>query len=208
MAIENILNKIIASYKKKKLSFKMVSDLTQLEEGEAVQSHNSSLQVDDVVSESIYSQNSKIYKPKSQNYPCKSDKFKFEDSSVSAEILSDSYNPIMEIEDADINIIDWRAHKRKDISIPIDFTTSSDKLYKEKTKNIGPGGLFIETQRYNKLVRNQKIVMVFTIIEGRKPFKLIGKVVRVQPEGIAVRFDNISPFDSASIEEALNKMSR
>ncbi|MBF0228657.1 MAG: PilZ domain-containing protein [Desulfamplus sp.] len=207
MAIENLLNKIIASYKKKKLSFKMMPNLTPQEQGKPSKNYDNSSQVDDVVSQSIYSQQSKGYKSKGQNYTCKSDTFNSEAIS-SAETLSDSYNPIMEIEDADINIIDWRTHKRKDISIPIDFTTSSDKLYKEKTRDISSDGLFIETQRYNNLVRNQKIVMVFTIIEGRKPFKLTGKVVRVQPEGIAVQFHNISPFDYAAIEESLNKIAR
>ncbi|MBF0572413.1 MAG: PilZ domain-containing protein [Desulfamplus sp.] len=206
MTIENLLNKIIASYKKKKLSFKMVPDSKLQDEVETSENHDDFLKFDNIESQSMYAQNSQNHKSKGQNYPYKSDAFKYEEIS-STEALSGSYNPIVEMEDSfvsDINIVDWRAYKRKKISIPVDFTTSADKLYKENTRDIGPGGLFIETQKYNKLVKNQKVTMVFKIMEEGRPFKLTGKVVRVQPEGIAVQFHNISPFYYAAIEEALN----
>lgn len=122
---------------------------------------------------------------------------------------SDSFTPIATREEhtvSDVNMIEWRSYERKDISIPIDFT-SLDRLYKEMTKDISAGGLFIETQKYNKLTKNQKVLMVFTIGENKKPFKLTGKVIRVQPDGIAVQFHNPSPYDCAAIEEAIRNLS-
>jgi Tfp pilus assembly protein PilZ len=180
MSIENLLNKIIVNYKKKNLSLKITPAWTLQE---ASCSHG---KIDNVESPPVYSQHFQHLNSKVQQ--------------------SDSFTPIAMREEhyvSDVNMIEWRSYERKDISIPIDFT-SLDRLYKEMTKDISAGGLFIETQKYNKLTKNQKVLMVFTIGEGKKTFKLTGKVIRVDSKGIAVQFHNISPFDCAAIEESLS----
>ncbi|MBF0467630.1 MAG: PilZ domain-containing protein [Desulfamplus sp.] len=106
-------------------------------------------------------------------------------------------------EDLVVNIIEERAYERKNLSIPIEFV-SSGQLHKEITKDLSAGGLFIKTKKHNKFKKNQKISMVFVISEDRKPFKLTGKVIRVESEGIAVQFHNVSPFECVAIEEELS----
>lgn len=200
MSIENLLNKIILNYKKKKLSLTITPDLTSQDSAD---SHEIS-SVDSEESPSVNSLhphplNSKDQIPYDSSGPIKHQIIQ------SPKISSDPFAQIS-TKEADINIIEWRSYRRKDISIPIDFT-SVNRLYKEITKNISASGLFIQTQKYNKFTRNQTIMMVFKIIENQKPFKLKGKVIRVEPEGIAVQFHNISDFDCAAMEEALSNLS-
>ena len=184
MSIEDLLTKIIVninklSVEKKMLLFKITQDWIAQEASS----------IDAVECSTVYSQHLQHLNYQGQQ--------------------SESFTPIATKEElfvSDVNIIEGRAYERKDISIPIDFT-SSDRLYKEMTKDMSAGGLFIETTKYNKLTKNQKVLMVFTILEGKKPFKLTGKVIRVSPGGIAVQFHNISPFDCAAIEESLSNLS-
>lgn len=105
-----------------------------------------------------------------------------------------------------VNVIEERAYERKDLSIPIDFV-SAGQLYKEVTKDLSAGGLFIKTKKHTKFKKNQKISMVFELSQDKKPFKLTGKIIRIDAEGIAVQFHNISPFESVAIEEEISNSS-
>ncbi|MBF0572884.1 MAG: PilZ domain-containing protein, partial [Desulfamplus sp.] len=122
-----------------------------------------------------------------------------EDSSISDKTVSNK-------EDVVVNIIEERAYERKELTIPIDFV-SAGQLYKEVTKDLSAGGMFIKTKKHTKFKKNQKISMVFELSQDKKPFKLTGKVIRVESEGIAVQFHNISPFECVAIEEELNNSS-
>ncbi|MBF0259229.1 MAG: PilZ domain-containing protein [Desulfamplus sp.] len=129
------------------------------------------------------------------------------DSAEPPQIFSTEPLPITPSkEDLVVNIIEERAYERKNVSIPIEFV-SSGQLHKEITKDLSAGGLFIKTKKHNKFKKNQKISMVFVISEDRKPFKLTGKVIRVESEGIAVQFHNVSPFECVAIEEELSSNS-
>lgn len=201
MSIENLLNKIILNYKKKKLSLTITPDLI-------LQDASGNHEISSIDSVESHSSVNSLHP-----HPLNSqDQIPYDSSgSIKHQIIQSpkiSSDPFAQIstKEADINIIEWRSYRRKNISIPIDFT-SVNRLYKEMTKNISASGLFIQTQKYNKLARNQTIMMVFKIIENQKPFKLTGKVIRVEPEGIAVQFHNISDFDCAAMEEALSNLS-
>jgi len=71
------------------------------------------------------------------------------------------------------------------------------------TKDISAGGMFIKTKKHSRFKKNQQISMVFMLSDNSKPFKLTGKIIRLESEGIAVQFHNISPFESVAIEENL-----
>ncbi|MGD9730960.1 MAG: PilZ domain-containing protein [Desulfamplus sp.] len=122
------------------------------------------------------------------------------DSNIPVHEVSDK--PIYTKDDVVVNIIEERAYERKDLSIPIDFV-SAGQLYKEVTKDLSAGGLFIKTKKHTKFKKNQKVSMVFELSPNKKPFKLTGKIIRIESEGIAVQFHNISPFECVAIEEEL-----
>ncbi len=45
--------------------------------------------------------------------------------------------------------------------------------------------------------------MVFLLNDEKKPFKLLGEIMRIESKGIGVQFSNISAFECIAIEEEL-----
>lgn len=117
---------------------------------------------------------------------------------ISSPLLSSNGEP-----DSDITLFEERAYGRKFLTVPIEFVEGG-KLYKEFTKDISAGGVFIRTKKNKNFTEGQKISMVFLLSDSQKPYKLSGLIVRVEDEGVAVRFENISAIECVSIEEELN----
>jgi Tfp pilus assembly protein PilZ len=82
-----------------------------------------------------------------------------------------------------------RKHARK--SAVIDITYSSDKrrIFEDFVRNISAGGLYIETKLVSEL--GQQLNMTFSHPESGNPIKVVGKIVRVDSEGIGVRFNKL-----------------
>ncbi|MBF0210315.1 MAG: PilZ domain-containing protein [Desulfamplus sp.] len=109
---------------------------------------------------------------------------------------------ISNVDNVFVSIVETRAYERKNFTVPVDFV-SSGQLYKEVTKDISAGGLFIKTKKCDRFKKNQKISMVFMLADDKKPFKVTGKIVRIDSDGIGVQFHNLSPFESVAIEEEI-----
>lgn len=108
-------------------------------------------------------------------------------------------------QEPEITLFEERAYERKRLMVPIEFV-GGGTLFKEVTKDVGPGGVFIKTSKKDKFEIGQKVSMVFLLNDDNKPFKLSGTIVRIQDDGIAVQFKNISAFECIAIEEELNSM--
>jgi len=209
MPIENLLTKIIVNtnrlpYEKQK----QLLAITQEWLSQAASRSKDLSSIETAVSHPGYSQQSKTEVSLPDSPPLSDDIEPGFTSQpiIASEPLSTVFTPISTKEELVVNIIEERAHERKNLSIPIDFV-SSGQLYKEVTKDLSAGGLFIKTKKLNKFKKNQKISMVFMLAEDKKPFKLTGKVIRVESEGLAVQFHNISPFECVAIEEELSNPS-
>ncbi len=106
---------------------------------------------------------------------------------------------------SEVTLFEERAYERKFLTVPIEFVEGG-KLYKELTKDISAGGVFIKTKKHKKFSTGQKISMVFLLDDDQKPYKLSGTIVRVEDEGVAVKFENISTIECVSIEEELSNI--
>jgi Tfp pilus assembly protein PilZ len=82
-----------------------------------------------------------------------------------------------------------RKHTRK--STPLEITYSSDqrRIFEDFVRNISAGGLFIETNLISEL--GQSLTMTFSHPGSGEPIKVMGKVVRVDSEGIGVEFNTV-----------------
>ena len=78
-----------------------------------------------------------------------------------------------------------RAYFRKSLKLPIAYAIG-EKAYRDSTKDLSLGGVFIFTRRYFQT--GQQIRMVFRNKDNNNPVKIFGKVARVTPEGIGVKF--------------------
>jgi len=83
-----------------------------------------------------------------------------------------------------------RKHPRKRISIYA-VCSGYDSYFRDYIQNIGPGGIFIETQ--TPLFVNQELTTTFFLPGSKTPVKAKGKVVRTDSKGIAIQFDEAIP---------------
>ena len=80
-----------------------------------------------------------------------------------------------------------RSVQRKEHLIQTHFIIQ-DKVHSGYISNISKIGAFIEA--VGPFVREQEIILTFQLPKGQKNFKLKGIIVRVEPTGIGVKFEN------------------
>lgn len=83
-----------------------------------------------------------------------------------------------------------RGNHRRHTSIYAVFS-GQDCYFRDYIKDISASGLFIETE--TALFINQELVITFFLPDARKPVKIKGKVVRTDPKGFGIEFDERLP---------------
>jgi Tfp pilus assembly protein PilZ len=83
---------------------------------------------------------------------------------------------------------DQREYPRRMAYIIAEYTVR-EGTYRDVIKNIGAGGLFIRTSR--KIALGQSIRLVFPLFQFDKTVRVTGLVIRRDPYGFAVAFDNL-----------------
>lgn len=78
-----------------------------------------------------------------------------------------------------------RKHERKPFFIVVDYS-AEERVYKDWIKNISAGGVFIETHMPFSV--GQEVSLTFPLPNYQKYIKIIGEVVRIDLQGIGVRF--------------------
>jgi len=78
-----------------------------------------------------------------------------------------------------------RGYFRKPLNLPVTYAIG-ENAYRDSTKDISLGGVFIFTRRYFQI--GQQIRMVFRNKDNENPVKIFGKVTRVTTERIGVKF--------------------
>ncbi len=97
-----------------------------------------------------------------------------------------------------------RQYERKTINIPIDFTKEK-QLFKVSSKDLSCGGIFVNTKAKNLFELNQKITLVFKLSSEGRSYKMKGRVVRQESDGIGVQFDDVTPYTLEFLMEELYK---
>jgi PilZ domain len=67
-----------------------------------------------------------------------------------------------------------------------------DRLIQTRTNDISASGIYIKASE--KFELNRSVRIVFSIPGHNKPFKLQGIIIRVDVNGIAIKFENITPY--------------
>lgn len=81
---------------------------------------------------------------------------------------------------------DQRKHRRKACSRPAMVSVRNER-FEATVKNVGEGGMFIQTQANVSI--GQEVSLVFSLFSFEDPVTITGKVVRAEPLGVAVKFD-------------------
>jgi hypothetical protein len=91
-----------------------------------------------------------------------------------------------------------RLKTRADIDV-----VAGDRLIRTQTKDISASGLFIPVS--GKFEPHKSVRVVFTVPGYPKPFKLEGSIARVEETGIAIRFQNITPYFKELLDDVIWK---
>ncbi len=105
-------------------------------------------------------------------------------------------------------LLEWqRREQRQDERIPcliaVDYSTS-ERFYRDFIQDLSNGGVFIETREPFQI--GQNLSLTFSIPKTRSNFKISGKIVRSEANGIAVKFDKkLSGYQKQIIQSAISK---
>ncbi len=105
-------------------------------------------------------------------------------------------------------LLEWqRREQRQDTRIPcliaVDYSTS-ERFYRDFIQDLSNGGVFIETRE--PLQVGQNLSLTFSIPNTQSNFKISGKIVRAEENGIAVQFDKkLSGYQKQIIQSAISK---
>jgi len=84
-----------------------------------------------------------------------------------------------------------REYKRLSTTTNIDVVVG-DRVIQTDAMDISAGGVFINVSGQFEV--NKHVRVVFSVPGYDKPFKLQGKIVRVEQTGIAIKFEDITPY--------------
>jgi Tfp pilus assembly protein PilZ len=82
-----------------------------------------------------------------------------------------------------------RKYSRRSTLINITYSSDQRRIFEDFVRNISAAGLFIETNLLSEL--GQKLTMTFSHPGSGDPIKVLGKVVRVDSQGIGVKFHKL-----------------
>jgi Tfp pilus assembly protein PilZ len=80
---------------------------------------------------------------------------------------------------------EFRKHYRKDFFMTVDYTVE-DQYFQDCIQDMSNSGVFIKTSQPFSI--GQTILMTFMVPDHKKPFKINGEIIRVDPSGIGVKF--------------------
>ena len=97
-----------------------------------------------------------------------------------------------------------REYPRLSCYLLVDFATGG-KAYRSCIRDISANGVFIETG--DEFETGQDIALCFTLTESEEslPFKVKGKVTRLYPDGIGVRYENMTSYQREILNTLLDQ---
>ena len=102
---------------------------------------------------------------------------------------------------------DWQSGKQREYQrsksqVGIDVVVG-DRVIQTDSRDISASGVFIHTS--GKFEPNKSVRIVFSVPGSEKPFKLSGLIVRAEESGMAIEFENITPYFKKILDDAIWK---
>ncbi len=114
-------------------------------------------------------------------------------------ITQDQQKQILEI------LKTWQTGKQRDFQrVETKVVTDvvvGDRVIQTDARDISASGIFINTS--GKFETNKNVRVVFSVPGYDKPFKLQGMIVRVEKHGLAIKFENITPYFKKILDDVI-----
>ncbi|BBO86891.1 PilZ domain-containing protein [Desulfosarcina ovata] len=99
--------------------------------------------------------------------------------------------------------LDYREDSRIPCFFPVDYS-ANDRVYQDFINNLSNGGVFIETAA--ELTIGQTLSMIFNVPSLQKTFKISGRIVRSEADGVGVKFNKkLTPYQKELIHSAVSR---
>ncbi len=95
-----------------------------------------------------------------------------------------------------------RDYRRLDARTDIDVVVG-DRVIQTTTRNMSASGIYINTA--GKFEPNKDVRVVFSVPGYDKPFKLKGRIIRVEQHGLAIRFEQITSYFKQILDDVIWK---
>lgn len=103
---------------------------------------------------------------------------------------------------------EWQKDKKREfqrLKLKSDVDVANDRrVIQTHMRDVSASGIYINTS--GRFDLDETVKVVFTIPGYEKPFKLKGKIVRVEEHGLAITFAEITPYFKAILDEAICKV--
>lgn len=103
---------------------------------------------------------------------------------------------------------EWQQERKRDfkrLTTKSRVDVASDRrLIQTDMRDVSASGIFINTP--GKFDVEEKVKVVFTIPGYEKPFKLNGTIVRVEKSGMAIKFEEITPYFKSILDDVICKV--
>ncbi len=93
-----------------------------------------------------------------------------------------------------------REYQRLETRANIDVVIG-DTLIQSDSRDISASGLFVNTS--GTFETDKDVRVVFSIPGVEKPFKLQGSVVRAEHTGVAIKFENLTPYFKKILDDVI-----
>lgn len=93
-----------------------------------------------------------------------------------------------------------RDYQRLNTKTDVDMVVG-DRVIQTDTQDISASGIFINAS--GKFETNKDVRVVFSVPGKDTPFKLQGKIVRVEQNGIAIKFKSITPYFKKILDDVI-----
>jgi hypothetical protein len=93
-----------------------------------------------------------------------------------------------------------RGYARKPLSGEVDLVIR-DRVYKQQIENISASGVFVQMK--GQFETGTKVRFVLDLPETKNTLKLTGHITRVADDGIAIQFDNTTPYFQAFLNSTV-----
>ncbi|MCF6249571.1 MAG: PilZ domain-containing protein [Desulfobacula sp.] len=91
-----------------------------------------------------------------------------------------------------------RLNRRSEVAV-----AGTNRVIQTDMRDISGSGVYINTS--GKFAMDERVRVVFTVPDFEKPFKLQGKIVRVEQQGMAIKFEDITPYFKTILDDAIWK---
>ena len=104
-------------------------------------------------------------------------------------------------------LIEWQQKENRDDErvpclIAVDYSTPK-RVYRDFIQDLSKGGVFIETRE--SLQIGESVSLTFSLPNSQTHFKVAGKIVRTEKEGIGVRFNTkLSRYQEEIIKKSID----